>query len=370
MAKEDFYKILEVSRDASDREIKKAYRRLAMKHHPDRNTDNADAEEKFKVIQEAYAVLSDEQKRAGYDQFGHAGVDQSMGGGQRSGDPFGDMFGDIFGRSGGGHRSQATRGADLGYNLNLSLEDAVSGMETKVKVPTSVSCDGCKGSGSKSGKSGVCSSCGGHGQVRMQQGLFSVQQTCPACRGSGSIIKDPCGKCRGTGKTKDQKTLSVKIPPGVDTGDRIRLGGEGEAGALGGPSGDLYVQVNVLEHAIFSRDGSNLHCDMPISFVTATLGGELAVPTLSGKVKLKVPIGTQTGKQFRLRGKGVKQVRGGPVGDLMCRVNVETPVNLTAEQKNLVTQLETSFKTGGTRHSPREHSWVGGVKSFFDKMKS
>jgi molecular chaperone DnaJ len=375
MSKEDFYKVLEVARNASDKEIKKAYRRLAMKHHPDRNSDNPDAEEKFKVIQEAYAILSDEQKRAAYDQFGHAGVDQSMGGGQQQGDSFSDVFGDVFGDifgggGGGGRRSQVTRGADLRYNLDLSLEDAVSGLETKIKVPTSISCDGCKGTGSKSAGSTICTSCGGHGQVRMQQGMFSVQQTCPTCRGSGSVIKDPCGKCRGTGKTKDQKTLSVKIPAGVDTGDRIRLGGEGEAGDHGGPSGDLYVQVNVREHPIFSREGANLYCDMPISFATATLGGELEVPTLNGKVKLKIPAETQTGKLFRLRGKGVKPVRGGPVGDLMCRITVETPINLTAEQKKLIEQLETSFKTGGTRHNPQENSWLDGVKSFFDKMKS
>lgn len=373
MEKEDYYKTLEVARNASDREIKKAYRRLAMKHHPDRNTNNPDSEEKFKVIQEAYAILSDEQKRAAYDQFGHAGMDQSMGGGHHGGDSFSDVFGDVFGDifgGGGGRGSQVTRGADLRYNLDLSLEDAVSGMETKIKVPTSVSCTGCKGSGSTSGRSAVCSTCGGHGQVRMQQGMFSVQQTCPTCRGSGSVIKDPCGKCRGTGKRKDQKTLAVKIPAGVDIGDRIRLGGEGEAGDYGGPSGDLYVQVNVRDHAIFTRDGANLYCDMPISFATATLGGELEVPTLTGKVKLKIPAETQTGKLFRLRGKGVKQVRGGPVGDLMCRVNVETPVSLTAEQKKLVEQLESSFRTGGTRHNPQENSWLDGVKSFFDKMKS
>jgi len=374
MDKEDFYKVLEVSRNASEREIKKAYRRLAMKYHPDRKTDNADAEEKFKVIQEAYAVLSDEQKRSAYDQFGHAGVDPSMGGGhggfQSDGfsDVFGDVFGDIFGGGGGRRRSQVTRGADLRYDLDLSLEDAVSGTETKIKVPTSVSCTSCKGTGSRSGEKSSCSTCGGHGQVRMQQGMFSVQQTCPTCRGSGSIIKDPCSTCRGNGKTKEQKTLSVKIPAGVDTGDRIRLGGEGETGDHGGPAGDLYVQVNVRQHAIFERDGANLYCDMPISFATAVLGGELEVPTLSGKVKLKIPGETQTGKLFRLRGKGVKPVRGGALGDLMCRVNVETPVKLTAEQKNIVEQLETSFKSGGTRHSPQENSWLDGVKSFFDKM--
>lgn len=376
MEKEDYYKVLEVTRTSSEREIKKSYRRLAMKYHPDRNSGKADTEEKFKVIQEAYAILSDEQKRAAYDQFGHAGVDQSMGGGgghssDSFSDVFGDVFGDIFGGGGGGgRRSQVTRGADLRYNLDMSLEDAVSGIETKIKVPTSVSCDGCSGSGSKGAGSAICSTCAGHGQVRMQQGMFSVQQSCPTCRGSGSVIKDPCGKCRGTGKTKEQKTLSVKIPAGVDTGDRIRLGGEGEAGDHGGPAGDLYVQVNVREHAIFKRDGANLYCDMPISFAIAALGGELEVPTLSGKVKLKIPAESQTGKLFRLRGKGVKPVRGGPVGDLICGVIVETPVNLTSDQKALIEQLEASFKTAGTRHNPQEHSWLDGVKSFIDKMKS
>lgn len=376
MEKDDFYGVLGVARNASSQEIKKAYRKLAMKYHPDRNTDNPNAEEKFKVIQEAYAILSDEQKRAAYDQFGHAGVDQSMGGGGHPGgdsfsDVFGDVFGDIFGGGGGRGRrqSQVRRGADLRYNLDLSLEDAVSGIETKIRIPSSVNCKPCKGSGSRGGGSTLCSTCGGHGQVRMQQGMFSVQQTCPTCRGSGSVIKDPCSKCRGTGKTREEKTLSVKIPAGVDTGDRIRLSGEGEAGDHNGPSGDLYVQVNVNDHPIFTRDGADLYCEMPISYATAALGGELEVPTLSGKVKLKIPSETQTGKLFRLRGKGVKPVRGGPIGDLMCRVSIETPVNMTAEQKGLIEQLEASFKKGGTRHNPKEHSWVDGVKSFFDKMK-
>ncbi|ORU90040.1 MAG: molecular chaperone DnaJ [Cycloclasticus sp. symbiont of Poecilosclerida sp. M] len=381
MEKEDFYKVLEVSRNASDREIKKAYRRLAMKHHPDRNVGDKKAEEKFKVIQEAFAILSDEQKRAAYDQFGHAGVDPSMrsGGGYGQpgagdfGDIFGDVFGDIFGggggRGGGRGRSQATRGADLRYNLELSLEEAVAGTETKINVDTSVNCKTCKGSGSKSGKKGRCSTCAGHGQVRMQQGMFSVQQTCPSCRGAGSVVTDPCGTCRGLGKTKKNKTLSVKIPAGVDTGDRIRLSGEAEAGDNGGPAGDLYVQVHVRKHKIFTREEANLYCDMPISFATASLGGELEVPTLTGKVKLKVPAETQTGKLFRLRGKGVKQVRGGAVGDLFCKVSVETPVNLTKEQIDLLKNLDGSLKEGGTKHSPQEYSWLGGVKSFFDKMK-
>jgi molecular chaperone DnaJ len=379
MEKEDFYKVLEVSRNANDREIKKAYRRLAMKHHPDRNVDDPKSEEKFKVIQEAFAVLSDEQKRAAYDQFGHAGLDPSMGarGGQGGfaggdfGDVFGDVFGDIFGGGGGrgGGRSHATRGADLRYDIELTLEEAVAGIEKKINIDTSVNCGTCKGSGSKSGKKGGCSTCAGHGQVRMQQGMFSVQQTCPTCRGSGSVVTDPCGTCRGLGKTKKNKTLSVKIPAGVDTGDRIRLSGEAEAGDLGGPAGDLYVQVHVRKHKIFTREDANLFCEMPISFAMAALGGELEVPTLTGKVKLKVPAETQTGKSFRLRGKGVKPVRGGAVGDLFCKANIETPVNLTSEQIKSIKSLDEAIKSGGTRHSPQEHSWLGGVKNFFDKMK-
>lgn len=376
MEKEDYYKVLEVPRNASKADIKKAYRKLAMKYHPDRNKDNPSAEGQFKKIKEAYEVLSDEQKRAAYDQFGHAGIDPSMGGGgggfghaESFSDIFGDVFGDIFGGGGRRRQSNVRRGADLRYNLDLSLEDAVAGTETKIRVPTSVKCSDCNGSGSRSGSMTTCSTCHGQGQVRMQQGMFSIQQTCPSCRGQGQVIKDPCFKCHGTGRTRDEKTLSVKIPAGVDTGDRIRLGGEGEAGEHGGPAGDLYVQVNVRDHPIFTRDGANLYCDMPISFAVATLGGELEVPTLNGKVNLKVPPETQTGKMFRLRGKGVKPVRGGVVGDLMCRVHIETPVNLTTEQRNLIQQLEQSFRSGGKRHNPREDSWLDGVKQFFDKMK-
>src|SRR5574343_1968656 len=337
MAKEDFYKLLEVDRNASEAEIKKSYRRMAMKFHPDRNKDNPEeAEKKFKLIKEAYEILSDPKKRSAYDQFGHAGVDPSMGGGRGGfggaesfSDVFGDVFGDIFGGVGGGRqqRSNVQRGADLRYNLELTLEEAVGGTEAVVKVPVLVACGECNGSGAKKGSSPVtCNTCHGHGQVRMQQGFFSVQQTCPTCRGTGKQIKDPCPKCYGQGRVQDTKTLSAKIPAGVDTGDRIRLAGEGEAGLNGGPSGDLYVQVQVKDHAIFTRDGANLYCEVPISFPTACLGGELEVPTLDGKVKLKIPAETQTGKLFRLRGKGVKPVRGGSVGDLLCRVQIETPV--------------------------------------------
>lgn len=374
MAKEDFYKLLGVDRNASDAEIKKSYRRLAMKYHPDRNKDNpAEAEAKFKQIKEAYEVLSDPKKRSAYDQFGHAGVDPSMGAGRGGfgaesfSDIFGDVFGDIFG--GGRARSSVQRGADLRYNLELTLEEAVAGTEAKIRVPVLVVCGECNGSGAKKGSSPViCSTCHGHGQVRMQQGFFSVQQTCPTCRGTGKQIKDPCGKCYGQGRVQETKTLSVKVPAGVDTGDRIRLAGEGEAGERGGPAGDLYVQVQVKEHEIFTRDGANLYCEVPISFPTACLGGEIEVPTLDGKVMLKIPAETQTGKLFRLRGKGVKPVRGGAIGDLLCRVQIETPVHLTKEQKELIQQLGDSLSGGGKHHSPQEHSWTDGVKSFFDKL--
>ncbi len=375
MAKEDYYKLLGVSQNASDGEIKKSYRRMAMKFHPDRNKDNPDAEEKFKAAKEAYEILSDPQKRAAYDQFGHAGVDQSMGGGHGGGgfgggENFSDIFGDIFGGGGGGRqRSAARQGADLQYNLDLTLEEAVAGTEVKIRVPVMVACDPCDGTGAKKGSKPVtCSTCHGQGQVRMQQGFFSVQQTCPTCRGRGQLIKNPCPKCHGRGRKEENKTLSVKVPAGVDTGDRIRLSGEGEAGERGGPSGDLYVQVRVKDHPIFVRDGANLYCEVPISFSTATLGGEMEVPTLDGKVNLKIPGETQTGKMFRMRGKGVKPVRGGLRGDLLCKVQIETPVRLTRDQKAILKSFDESLKEGASRHSPKSHSWFGGVKDFFDKM--
>jgi molecular chaperone DnaJ len=379
MAKEDYYQLLGVSRNATDAEIKKSFRRLAMKYHPDRNSDNPDAEEQFKKIKEANDVLSDPKKRAAYDQFGHAGVDPSMGGGAGFGgaganfsDIFGDVFGDIFGGGGGGPRGGrggAQRGSDLRYNLEVTLEEAVAGTEVKIPIPTLVSCSSCDGSGAAKGsKVLTCTTCHGHGAVRMQQGFFSVQQTCPTCRGSGKQIKDPCKSCHGQGRVQETKTLSVKIPPGVDNGDRIRLSGEGEAGEAGAPPGDLYVQIAVKEHAIFTRDGANLYCEVPISFPTACLGGEVEVPTLSGKVALKIPQETQTGRMFRLSGKGVKPVRGGPTGDLMCRVRLETPVHLSKEQIDLIQQLEKSLTGGGSKHSPQAHSWLDGVKQFFDKI--
>ncbi len=376
MSKRDYYEVLGVSKNASEAEIKKAFKRLAMKYHPDRNQDDADAEERFKEAKEAYDVLSDPQKRAAYDQFGHAGVDAGAGpggggfGGASFSDIFGDVFGDIFGGGGGRSGQRVYRGADLRFNLELTLEEAVQGTTQKIRVPTMVVCDACGGSGAKKGTSPTtCATCGGYGQVRMQQGFFSLQQTCPACHGSGKTIADPCMKCRGHGRVEDHKTLSVRIPAGVDTGDRIRLQGEGEAGENGGPPGDLYVHVNVKPHPIFQRDGNDLYCEVPINMVTAALGGELEVPTLDGRVKLKIPAETQSGKLFRMRGKGVTSVRGGNTGDLLCRVMVETPVNLTREQKELLRKLDESLKSGKISHSPRESSWLDSVKKFFEDMK-
>ncbi|HLV18350.1 MAG TPA: molecular chaperone DnaJ [Pseudomonas sp.] len=373
MAKRDYYEVLGVSRGADDAELKKAYRRLAMKYHPDRNPDDKAAEEKFKEANEAYEVLSDPNKRAAYDQYGHAGVDPQMGGmgggfagGASFSDIFGDVFSDFFGGGARSSRGGPQRGSDLRYTLELSLEEAVRGTTVTIRVPTLTSCKTCNGSGAKKGSSPTtCSTCGGIGQVRMQQGFFSVQQTCPRCHGSGKMITDPCGDCHGQGRVEEHKTLSVKVPAGVDTGDRIRLSGEGEAGTLGGPAGDLYVVVNVREHDIFQRDGRDLYCEVPISFADAALGGELEVPTLDGRVKLKIPEGTQTGKLFRLRGKGVTPVRGGAPGDLMCRVVVETPVKLDKHQRELLEEFRRSLQ-GDSSHSPRASGWFEGMKRFFD----
>lgn len=371
--KRDYYEVLGVSRDSTEQEIKKAYRRLAMKYHPDRNPDDAGSEDKFKEASEAAEILLDAEKKSAYDQFGHAGLEGNMGGGFGGGNGnfgsiFEDVFGDIFSGGGRGGRSQAQRGSDLKYILDLDLEEAVRGTNPKIRIPTQVECNECLGSGAKKGSSPTeCVQCAGMGQVTARQGFFSIQQTCPRCRGTGKMITDPCTKCRGQGRTEEQKTLSVKVPPGVDTGDRIRLAGQGEAGANGGPAGDLYVQMNVRDHNIFTREGEHLYCEVPISFVDAALGGELEVPTLDGRVNLKIPSETQTGKLFRLKAKGVNvtQVRGGGIGDLYCRVTVETPVNLSRKQKDL---LKDFADVSSDKQSPRQSSWLDGVKNFIDTL--
>ena len=377
MSKRDYYEVLNVARNASEAEVKQAYRRLAMKLHPDRNPGDQVAEERFKEAKEAYEVLSDSRKRTAYDQFGHAGVDGTAGGGFGGfgeaadlGDIFGGVFRDIFGGMRGGGGGQNYRGADLRYTLDLTLEEAVFGTTAKIRVPTLVSCATCAGSGAKPGtKPTTCPTCRGAGQVRMQQGFFSIQQACPRCQGRGTIIPDPCETCRGSGRIEEQKTLSVKVPAGVDNGDRIRLTGEGEVGEHGGSPGDLYVQIQVKPHPIFTREDNDLYCEVPIGFHAAALGGELEVPTLDGRLSLKIPPETQTSKVFRLRGKGVKPVRGGPTGDLLCRIVVETPVNLTREQKELLEKFAATMEASGERHTPQQGSWLDGVKKFFEDMK-
>ena len=374
MAKRDFYDILGVNRDASEEDIKKAYRKLAMKFHPDRNPDNPKAEEHFKEAKEAYEILSDAQKRAAYDQYGHAGVDPQSGvGGFGAGagtgafsDAFGGIFDEIFGGNARGGRSNIYRGADLRYNLEISLEQAAFGTETKIRIPTMEVCEVCKGSGAKPGtQPKTCPTCQGSGQVRIQQGFFSIQQTCPKCHGTGRFIADPCGACHGAGRVKQHKTLAVKIPAGVDEGDRIRLSGEGEHGVNGGPSGDLYVQIHLKPHTVFQREQNDLHCEMPISFTTAALGGEIEIPTLDTVAKIRIPPETQSGKTFRLRGKGIKGVRSNTHGDLLCHVVVETPVNLTDRQKQLLRELEECNQGTDGRHNPRAKSWMDRVKEFF-----
>ncbi|MEK6735949.1 MAG: molecular chaperone DnaJ [Pseudomonadota bacterium] len=368
MSKRDYYEVLGVSRDADDSAIKKAYRKLAMKHHPDRNDGDVKSEELFKEAKEAYEILTDANKRAAYDQYGHAGVDANGGGSaQGFSDAFSDIFGDIFGGSRGG-RSNTHRGSDLRYNLEISLEQAAHGTETKIRIPTMDKCETCHGNGAKPGSSPkICPTCNGHGQVRMQQGFFSIQQTCPKCQGNGKIITSPCTNCHGAGRVKQHKTLNVKIPSGVDEGDRIRISGEGEVGVNGGPSGDLYVVIQLSTHSVFRRDGDNLHCEIPISFSVAALGGEIEVPTLEGHAKIKVPAETQTGKIFRLREKGIKGVRSHHKGDLLCHVIIETPVNLTTRQKELLQELETISLGDGSRHSPRAKSWMDKAREFFSE---
>jgi molecular chaperone DnaJ len=378
MAKRDFYETLGVAKNASEEEIKKSYRKLAMKYHPDRNPDSKESEEKFKEVKEAYEMLTNPEKREAYDRYGHAGVDPNMGGSGGFGggaggfaDSFGDIFGDIFGGGGGrGGRSagpQVYRGADLRYNLEISLEQAAHGYDTTIRVPSWDKCDTCHGSGAKPGTApSTCTTCAGHGQVRMQQGFFSIQQTCPKCHGSGKVITDPCAPCNGAGRIKRNKTLEVKIPVGIDNGMRIRSSGNGEPGTNGGPPGDLYVEIHIKPHPVFQREGDDLHCEMPISFTKAALGGDIEVPTLSGKVSFTIPEGTQSGKTFRVKGKGIKGVRSGFAGDLFCHVVIETPVKLTDKQKELLREFEKSTSEGGPKHSPQSKTWKDKVKDFFE----
>ncbi|MBT9476651.1 molecular chaperone DnaJ [Polaromonas sp.] len=377
MSKKDYYDTLGVPKNASDEDIKKAYRKHAMKHHPDRNQGDGSkaAEEKFKEAKEAYEMLSDENKRAAYDQYGHAGVDPNMRGGPGTegfggfAEAFGDIFGDVFnGQRGGQQRGgrQVFRGGDLSYAMEITLEEAAHGKEAQIRVPSWDDCNSCHGSGAKPGTKVVtCTTCHGHGVVQMRQGFFSVQQTCPQCKGTGKLIPEPCISCHGVGKTKINKTLEVKIPAGIDDGMRIRSTGNGEPGTNGGPPGDLYIEIRIKKHDIFERDGDDLHCPMPISFTTAALGGEIEVPTLAGKAAIDIPEGTQAGKQFRLRGKGIKGVRSSYPGDLYCHITVETPVKLTEHQRKLLKELDESIKKGGAKHSPSEEGWADKLKNFF-----
>ena len=376
MSKQDYYQTLGLQKNSSDAEIKKAYRKLAMKYHPDRNPDDKTAEMKFKEAKEAYEVLSDNQKRAAYDQFGHAGVNNQagMGGGFNTGDAFndifGDMFGDIFGNARGQRRqSSAQRGADLRYELDLDLEQAVFGETIKINIPSLIGCDTCAGSGAKKGTQATrCLRCEGRGSVRVQQGFFTLQQTCPECRGAGQTIKDPCIDCSGSGRVQKERTISIKIPPGVDQDDRIRLSSEGEAGMKGGPPGDLYVDVNIRSHPIFKREGSNLFCEVPISFTKAALGGTVEVPTIDGAVNLTIPTETQSGEVFRLRGKGVQSYRDRVLGDLFCNIQIETPVNLNTDQKNILKSFEESISKSKKEHRPNKNKWTESVKNFFNRL--
>jgi molecular chaperone DnaJ len=375
MSKKDFYETLGVGRNADDAEIKKAYRKLAMKHHPDRNQDNPNAEEKFKEVKEAYEMLSDPQKRAAYDQYGHAGVDPNMGGGGGfgGGHPFGDAFGDVFGDIFGGRGQQrggpqVYKGSDLRYTMEVDLEDAAHGKVTQIRVPSWDNCNTCEGTGAEKGsKPETCPTCDGHGQVRMSQGFFSVQQTCPKCHGTGKYNPKPCKTCHGEGKTKTNKTLEVNIPAGIEDGMRIRNSGKGEPGINGGPAGDLFVEVHIRRHAVFERDGIDLHCTVPISFTKAALGGDIEVPTLHGGAHMTIPEGTQTGQKFRLRGKGMPHVRSAStVGELYVHVTIETPVKLTNEQKDLLMQFDMSLKENGDKHNPQSKGWFDKVKGFFN----
>ena len=378
MGKRDLYEVLSVDKHADAVTLKKAYKRLAMKYHPDRNADDPQAEVRFKEAKDAYDILSDEKKRTVYDRFGHAGVEQSHGGGGGNGnaegfrDIFDQVFGDIFSGGGaGGGRERGVNGSDLAIELSLSLEEAILGTTTTLHIPSQVGCSKCGGSGAKSGtKPSTCSGCNGVGQVRIQQGFFSLHQTCHRCRGKGTIIASPCSTCSGSGTVSKNKTLSVKVPPGVGTGDRIRLGGEGSTGRRGGHPGDLYVDINVKKHPVFTREEANLHCKVPIGFATATLGGEIEVPTLKGKHSLKIPAGTQNGKRFVIHGKGIIPVRTRDVGNLICHVEIETPINLSKKQKELLRQFQDAMHDSKETHDPERNSWSHRVQSFFAGLKS
>ena len=382
MAKRDYYDVLGASKGASAEELKKAYRTKAKELHPDRNTDNPNAEAQFKEINEAYDVLKDADKKAAYDRYGHAAFEGGRGPGGGGGgngdfgasfsDVFEDLFGDFMGRGGqgaqGGRRSRAQRGSDLRYNLRVSLEESFKGVQKTITVPSAVACDVCSGTGAEGGAEPVtCPTCSGMGKVRAQQGFFTVERTCPTCAGAGQTIKNPCKSCGGAGRTEKERSLSVNIPAGVETGTRIRLSGEGEAGMRGGPTGDLYIFIETREHAIFKRDGVNLFITIPVSMITAALGGEVEVPTIDGgKSRVKVPAGTQAGKQLRLRGKGMPALRGGGAGDMLIELAVETPVNLTAKQKELLEE----FEKLAADNNPEESSFFAKVKGFWDGMKS
>lgn len=385
MAKRDYYDVLGVARGASAEELKKAYRQKAKELHPDRNSDNPNAEAQFKEVNEAYEVLKDADKKAAYDRFGHAAFEGGMGGGGRGAQGFGgqgnadfasafsdvfeDLFGDFMGgRGGGGGRSRAQRGSDLRYNLRVSLEEAYQGVQKTINVPSSIACDTCRGTGAEGGAEPVtCPTCSGMGKVRAQQGFFTVERTCPTCNGMGQIVKNPCRSCAGSGRIERERSLSVNIPAGVETGTRIRLAGEGEAGMRGGPSGDLYIFIEVKDHPIFQRDGVHLYCRVPISITTAALGGEVEVPTIDGgRSRVKVPAGAQTGKQMRLRAKGMPALRGGGVGDMVLELAVETPVNLTARQRELLMEFEKLSE----ENNPEGKTFFSKVKGFWDGMKS
>ncbi|MXZ27222.1 MAG: molecular chaperone DnaJ [Gammaproteobacteria bacterium] len=362
MAERDYYEVLGVDRNASEADVKKAFRRLAMRYHPDRNPDQGEeAANRFKEAKRAYEVLSDEQKRAAYDQFGHAGVEAGAGSGAGA-DPFNTIFGDIFGEVFGGRRGggrQSRRGANLRYRLDLEFTQAIFGADMRITIPRTVACSTCSGSGARPGTGlSTCGRCGGTGQTQVRQGIFSIRQTCGACGGEGRVVSDPCGDCSGNGAVRKSEEISLKIPPGVDTGDRSRVRGKGNAGKRGGPAGDLLVEMNVRPHAFFERDGANLHCRFPVSFTTAALGGEVEVPTLTGNVKLKIPAGTQSGRTFRLRNRGVKPARGGRKGDLFCHIEVETPVELNGAQKRLLKQFAQELERQGDRQQPRRARWL------------